>query len=234
MLDDVGELLRGDPIWIWLQAGSSQVCLPHDGFGFDMHSGMVTFDDEGYESDKETSSCSDGGESFDDELRSFILSEFKDKEAIHQSLKALEVKAGFKESDSETASTCDLSLGGNDTEVMHDKANGLTVSENMYNSVYEDALDLNSQEEGAQGLVSHEVYVRPVAGKSENASAEEVVEEVMSLCDEENVCEEVVQVEGLFHGAVMISVFLIASCMKQVMVYPSFLPLILACRRCNL
>ncbi|KAI5054681.1 hypothetical protein GOP47_0029826 [Adiantum capillus-veneris] len=63
---------------------------------------MVTVDDEGYESDEETSSCSDGGESFDDELRSFILAKLKDKEAIHQSVRALEVKAEFEMSDSET------------------------------------------------------------------------------------------------------------------------------------
>ncbi|KAI5074600.1 hypothetical protein GOP47_0010561 [Adiantum capillus-veneris] len=82
-------------------------------------------------------------------------------------------------------------------EIMHEEANGLTVR-NMYNIVYEDALDLNSQQEGGQGLVSREMYVQPVARKSENAS----VEEFMSFCDEENVCEEVVQIEGLFDGVV--------------------------------
>ncbi|KAI5073881.1 hypothetical protein GOP47_0011894 [Adiantum capillus-veneris] len=75
--------------WESLETSASQVCLPHDGFDFDMHSGMVTVDDEGYESDEETSSCSDGGESFDDELRSFILAKLKVKEAIHHSFESL-------------------------------------------------------------------------------------------------------------------------------------------------
>ncbi|KAI5054682.1 hypothetical protein GOP47_0029827 [Adiantum capillus-veneris] len=68
----------------------------------------------------------------------------------------------------------------------------------MYNVVYEDAFDLNSHQEGVEGLVSHEMYVQLVARKGENAS----VEEVMSFCDDESVYEEVVQVEGLFDVAV--------------------------------
>ncbi|MCO5610524.1 hypothetical protein L7F22_064763 [Adiantum nelumboides] len=47
-----------------------QVCLPRDGLGSDMHVGIVTFHDEGYESNEEATSCSDGGETVDDELKS--------------------------------------------------------------------------------------------------------------------------------------------------------------------
>ncbi|MCO5611675.1 hypothetical protein L7F22_065930 [Adiantum nelumboides] len=47
--------------WESLEISASQVCLPRDGLGSDMHAGIVTFHDEGYESDEEASSCSDGG-----------------------------------------------------------------------------------------------------------------------------------------------------------------------------
>ncbi|KAI5054266.1 hypothetical protein GOP47_0024981 [Adiantum capillus-veneris] len=47
--------------------------------------------------------------------------------------------------------------------------------------------------EGEQGLVSCEECVQPVAEKSENAS----FEEVMNGCDDESMCEEVVQIESL-------------------------------------
>ncbi|KAI5057968.1 hypothetical protein GOP47_0027983 [Adiantum capillus-veneris] len=47
---------------------------------------------------------------------------------------------------------------------------------------------------GEQGLVSHEMCVQPVVEKSEDASVEEAV---MSFCDDESMCEEVVQLEGL-------------------------------------
>ncbi|KAI5075170.1 hypothetical protein GOP47_0009246 [Adiantum capillus-veneris] len=46
---------------------------------------------------------------------------------------------------------------------------------------------------GEQGLVSCEQCVQPVAKKSEYAS----FEGVMSFCDDESMCEEVVQMESL-------------------------------------
>ncbi|KAI5074883.1 hypothetical protein GOP47_0010844 [Adiantum capillus-veneris] len=92
--------------WEILETSASQICLPHEGFGFDMHSEMVTIDSEGYESTEETSACSDSGESVDDELNSI-------------------------------ESTSDLSSNGDDMEVMHEEANGLSVVKYMY----EDALE---------------------------------------------------------------------------------------------
>ncbi|KAI5059722.1 hypothetical protein GOP47_0026041 [Adiantum capillus-veneris] len=153
--------------WESLETSASQVCLPRDGFGSDMHADIVTLHDEGYESDEEASSCCDGGETVDDELKS-------------------------------TESTSDLSSDGNDMEVMHEEANGLTVAEDIYDVVYEDALELKSQQEGEQGLVSYEECMQPVAEKSGNAS----VEEVMSFCDGESVCTEVVHVESMFDDGV--------------------------------
>ncbi|MCO5564039.1 hypothetical protein L7F22_017694 [Adiantum nelumboides] len=98
--------------WESLEISASQVCLPRDGLGSDMHGDIVTFHDEGYESDEEASSCSDGGETIDDELKS-------------------------------TESTSYLSSDGDDMEVMHEEASGLTVAEDIYD-VYKDALELKS------------------------------------------------------------------------------------------
>ncbi|MCO5584414.1 hypothetical protein L7F22_038340 [Adiantum nelumboides] len=142
------------------------VCLSCDGLGSDMYADIVTFHDEGYESDEEASSCSDGGETVDDELK------FTDSSSY-------------------------LSSNGDDMEEMHEEASGLTVAEAIYD-VDKDALELKSQQEGEQGLVSYEKCMQPVLEKSENAS----VEEVMSFCDGESVCEAVEQVEGLFDDGV--------------------------------
>ncbi|MCO5601490.1 hypothetical protein L7F22_055611 [Adiantum nelumboides] len=127
-----------------------------------MYVDIVTCHDEGYESDEEASSCSDGGETVDDDLKS-------------------------------TESTSYLSSDGDDMEIMHEEASGLIVAKDIYD-VYKDALELKSQ----QGLVSYEECMQPVVEKSENAS----IEEVMSFCDGESVCEAVVQVEGLFDDGV--------------------------------
>ncbi|MCO5587321.1 hypothetical protein L7F22_041270 [Adiantum nelumboides] len=154
-----------------ISMGGQQVCLPRDGLGSDMHAGIVTFQDEDYESDEEASSCSDGGETVDDELKS-------------------------------TESTSYLSSNGDDMEVMHEEASGLTVVEDIYD-VYKDALELKSQQEGEQGLVSYEECMQPVTKKSENAS----VEEVMGFCDGGSVCEEVVQVVSFFDDGIDDNVF---------------------------
>ncbi|MCO5552100.1 hypothetical protein L7F22_005610 [Adiantum nelumboides] len=87
-------------------------------------------------------------------------------------------------------------MGGNDMEVMIEEANGLPALEDIYNVVYEDALDLDSYQEEEQELASCEECVQPVAEKSEIAS----IEEVMSFCDDESVSEEGDQVESLFDG----------------------------------
>ncbi|MCO5600930.1 hypothetical protein L7F22_055047 [Adiantum nelumboides] len=152
----------------------------------------------GYESNEEPSSCSDSGESLDGELKTFVLVELKDRETIHLSVKDLEAKSVLEVSDNKIESICDLSLGGDNMQVMHDEANSLTIPKDMYNVAYEDDLELNSEQEGGQGLVSHEECVQSVTEKSENSS----VEEVMSFCDGESVCEAVVQVEGLFDDGV--------------------------------
>ncbi|MCO5577205.1 hypothetical protein L7F22_031029 [Adiantum nelumboides] len=82
--------------WESLETSAFLECLPHDEFGLDMHNKIVTLDGEGYESNKEPSSCSDSGESLDGELKSFVLAELKDREPIHLSVKALEVKGMFE------------------------------------------------------------------------------------------------------------------------------------------
>ncbi|MCO5606674.1 hypothetical protein L7F22_060863 [Adiantum nelumboides] len=118
--------------WESLEISAYQVCLPHDGLGSDMHADIVTFHDEGYESDEEASSCSYRGETVDDELKS-------------------------------TESTSYLSSDGDDMEVMHEEASGLSVAKDIYD-VYKNASEINSQQEGGQGLVSHEECVQPVEG----------------------------------------------------------------------
>ncbi|MCO5571323.1 hypothetical protein L7F22_025061 [Adiantum nelumboides] len=80
--------------WESLEISASQVCLPRDGLGSDMHAGIVTFHDEGYESDKEASSCSDGGETVDDELKStestsYLSSDGDDMEVMHEEASGL-------------------------------------------------------------------------------------------------------------------------------------------------
>ncbi|MCO5593334.1 hypothetical protein L7F22_047345, partial [Adiantum nelumboides] len=83
----------------------------------------------------------------------------------------------------EYKSTCDPSLGEDDMEIMNEEANGFLVLEDVYNVVYEDALDLESQQEEEQGLVSCEECVQPVVENNEDTS----VEEVTSFCDEQKV-----------------------------------------------
>ncbi|MCO5582171.1 hypothetical protein L7F22_036062 [Adiantum nelumboides] len=62
----------------------------------DMHAGIVTFHDEGYESDEEASSCSDGGETVDDELKStestsYLSSDGNEMEVMHEETSGLTV-----------------------------------------------------------------------------------------------------------------------------------------------
>ncbi|MCO5569581.1 hypothetical protein L7F22_023296 [Adiantum nelumboides] len=95
--------------------------VPKDHASSNLAQGYMPLNGKIYESDKEVA-LSNNGESFDDMLKSLVLTEFKDKDVVHPNLKALEINGVLEMNDSGIESTC-----GDDMEVMNEEANGLPI-----------------------------------------------------------------------------------------------------------